>query len=100
MAEDDAERFADVSKLLTRTGPLAIENTYGGLVGQPFNPETIEEVVRLLRVHWKQRQQTTGSPPVIPISSTGISSTGISSTGTGTGTGVQFRFQDEVNSLR
>ena len=59
------------------------------------HPETIEEVVRLLRVHWKQRQQTTGSPPVIPISSTGISSTG-----TGTGTGVQFRFQDEVNSLR
>lgn len=54
------------------------------------HPETIEEVRRLLKLHWKQRQQSKGSPPVIPVSPVG----------TGNGTGVEFRFQDEVNSLR
>ena len=54
------------------------------------HPETIEEVSRLLKWHWKQRQQSEGSPPVIPVSPMG----------TGKGTRVQFQFQDEVNSLR
>lgn len=54
------------------------------------HPETIEEVSRLLKLHWKQRQQSEGSPPVIPVSSMG----------NGKGTHVQFQFQDEVNSLR
>jgi len=54
------------------------------------HPETIEEVSRLLKWHWKQRQQSEGSPPVIPVSPMG----------TGKSTGVQVRFRDEVNTLR
>ena len=54
------------------------------------HPETIEEVRRLLKVHWEQRQQANGSPPIIPISSEG----------TVRSKGVTFQFQDEAKSLR
>ena len=38
MSEDD-ERYADVNKLLTRTGPMANEGTYGKHVDVPFDPD-------------------------------------------------------------
>ncbi|MGB2499356.1 MAG: esterase/lipase family protein [Mariniblastus sp.] len=48
------------------------------------HPDTINEVRRLLRVHWEQRQQSSGSPPVNPVSSVSA----------GDGIGVQFQFRD------
>ncbi len=48
------------------------------------HPDTIYEVRRLLRVHWEQRQQSSGRPPVISVSTENA----------GDGTGVQFQFRD------
>lgn len=44
MDEDESIRFADVSKLLTRTGPLANEGTFGKLLEVPFDPDQLLEV--------------------------------------------------------
>lgn len=58
------------------------------------HPETIEEVCRLLRGHLALQRMNPASPAVIP------SSGPASSAKTNNGTGVQFRFQDGVNTLR
>ena len=46
---EDQERFADVAKLLTRTGPLANEGNYGSIFTPPVPFEPMPEVLEFIR---------------------------------------------------
>ena len=41
--EDESDRFADVSKVLTRPGPFSSAGTYGKLLDVPFDPDAMAE---------------------------------------------------------
>ena len=49
MEDDDATRFADISKVLARSGPLANEGNYGTILDPPVPFEPMPEILQFIR---------------------------------------------------
>lgn len=49
METDEAGRWSDISKILTRTGPLANENNFGTLFDPPVTFEPTPEILQFIR---------------------------------------------------